>query len=122
LEGLVRRHVLFQVKQQELARANDALLNTGSLQRLLPDDEWRKISTALRSFVEIVRALVRASGAASDDGVTAFAITSMCDRVSVWYRPDGRLSPEALAGETWALVAAMLASSTAASDIGRAAG
>jgi len=29
---------------------------------------------------------------------TAFAILTMCDVVIVWYRPEGRLAPEAVAG------------------------
>ena len=29
---------------------------------------------------------------------TAYAILTMCDVVTVWFRPDGRLAPEAVAG------------------------
>jgi TetR/AcrR family transcriptional regulator, cholesterol catabolism regulator len=109
LENVVRRYVFFQVEQREIARANDALLSTGTLRRLLPPEGWERIATALRSLVDILKALVRAEGTSvRDEFVTAVAITALCDRVSEWYRPEQRLGAEDIAEEVWLLVARMV--------------
>jgi TetR/AcrR family transcriptional regulator, cholesterol catabolism regulator len=109
LENVVRRYVFFQVEQREIARANDALLSTGTLRRLLPADGWDRIATALRALVDLLRALVVAEGTSvRDDYMTAVAITALCDRVSDWYRPEHRLTVEDVAEEIWLLVARMI--------------
>jgi AcrR family transcriptional regulator len=109
LEHVVRRYVYFQVEQREIAQANDALLSTGTLRRLLPADGWDRIATALRALIDLLRALVLAEGTSvRDDYVTAVAITALCDRVSEWYRPEHRLTVEDVAEEIWLLVARMI--------------
>jgi AcrR family transcriptional regulator len=109
LEHVVRRYVHFQVEQREIAQANDALLSTGALRRLLSPDGWNRIAAALRALVDILRALVVAEGGSvRDDYVTAIAITALCDRVSEWYRPGQRLTVEEVAEESWQLIARMI--------------
>jgi TetR/AcrR family transcriptional regulator, cholesterol catabolism regulator len=109
LENVVRRYVFFQVEQREIARANDALLSTGTLRRVLPADKWDRIASALRALVDLLRALAVAEGPSVSDGfVTAVAITALCDRVSEWYRPEQRLNVEEIAEEIWLLVARMI--------------
>jgi len=113
LENVVRRYVVFQVEQREIARANDALLSTGTLQRLLPADGWDRIAAALRALIDLLRALVAAEGRSDgDDYVTAVSITALCDRVSEWYRPEHRLTVDEVAGEIWLLVARMVGKAT----------
>lgn len=112
LERIVRRYVSFQVDHREIARANDSLLSTGTLQRVLPAAEWKRIAAAQKALIDLLRALVVAEGASPrDDFVTAISITALCDRVSLWYRPDHRLSAEEIGEEIWALVARMLVGS-----------
>jgi AcrR family transcriptional regulator len=113
LRNVIYRYVDFQIRQRDLAQANDALLSSGTLDRCLPKDERDEIVDALRTFVDIITALVRAEGPPVDHRLAAFAITAMCDRVSAWYRPDGRLTGEQVAEGTWELVRSIVRGSAA---------
>jgi AcrR family transcriptional regulator len=111
LRTLVRRHVLYQLEQREMARANDALLNTGVLNRNLPRRKVARLVEAQRLYLEVVKELVRAKASADaqvDTSIAALSITAMCDRVSAWYNPEGRLTPEEVADEIWRLIEEML--------------
>lgn len=109
LEHVVRLHVLYQIRHIEIARANDALLNTRVITRVLAKPESMRLVAAQRAYVAFIRDLVRAS---ADDEIhatmSAFAIIALCDRVSSWYRPHGSLKPEEMAEETWRLVRRMV--------------
>jgi hypothetical protein len=75
--------------------------------RHMAPEEHREFLEAQRKYFEIVRDLVRfASGSRSGKRATvdAFAVIGICDRVSVWYRPDGRLTAPEVADLTWAAV------------------
>ena len=111
LEATVRRHVLYQVKNLHVAMATDQLLNKESTRRFLPDEDFDFLVKVQRSYFELVRSRVRqAVGDESliDPTVAALGIISMCDRVTTWFDPAGRLSPEQLADHYWQLVRSML--------------
>jgi AcrR family transcriptional regulator len=112
LEGIVRRHTMFQLEQQQLATANDLLMQREAIARHMPEDEHTAFLAAEREYVHIVRDLVKsASGTRSANRATvdAFAVIAMCDRVSTWYRPDGPMSTRQIVDQTWSAVSRLLA-------------
>ncbi len=105
LERIVRRHTLFQLEQQRLVTANDLLMQREALARYMPPAEHGAFVGAQRDYFEVVRDLTRfVSGTRSSNRATvdAFAVISACDRVSVWYRPGGAMTPDQVADLTWA--------------------
>lgn len=112
LQDVSRRHVLFQLHNRQLAGGADTLLRVHVADRYLSDEDARELRRTLREYLDLVMGLVaRYHGRSSpspEDHVTAFAITSMCDQVPTWYRPDGPLSPEEVADQLSAHAMAML--------------
>ncbi len=110
LRGIVRRHVLYQIENFDLAWAYEAISNRRTIERLLPESELRKMSDAQHAYVRLIEGLIREAAPESkiDPAVATFSIVSICERVITWYRPDGRLSPEQVADQIWTMVAAML--------------
>lgn len=110
LEGVVRRHVGFQLDEPELARAIDALLGASTLERVLPGAEYRKIVAAEHAYLSLLTDLVQAHtrGDEIDEHVTALAIAAMCDRVSAWYRPGRELGRDEVLEHTWRLACRMV--------------
>lgn len=111
LRETVHRHVLYQVEHLRITRANDLLLNSEVIGRWLPSADHELLVKAQRAYFELVRN--RVTEALSQDSpidptTAAFAVITMCDRVTGWYRPDGRLTPRELADEFWQLVRGML--------------
>jgi TetR/AcrR family transcriptional regulator, cholesterol catabolism regulator len=111
LEASVRGHVLFQLTHHELARANDTLLNVETIRRLLPADRHERLVTAQRAWYEMIRDLIATEPgrpASVDPRVAAFSVISMCDSVIGWVKPDGKLTPTAVADGIWTLVARII--------------
>jgi AcrR family transcriptional regulator len=111
LRETVHRHVLYQLEHLSITRANDLLLNSETIGHFLPEEDHQLLVDVQRSYFELVRARVSAVlGEANslDPTVSAFAIITMCDRVTTWYKPDGRLTPHELADHYWMLVRGML--------------
>jgi AcrR family transcriptional regulator len=114
LKQIVCGHVHFQLEYRRLSRANDALLNAPSKQRVLPPQVYSRIIGVERSYVELISILVRLSVPRSNewDGLmSGFAITAMCDRVVAWYDPNGPLEARQVADRTWKLVSRMIGAS-----------
>lgn len=114
LKQLVYSHVGFQLENSRLSRANDALLNSPSKQRVLPPPVYRRIVGVERGYVELISILVQLTVPRSNewDGLmSGFAITAMCDRVVLWYDPDGPLDQRQVADRTWKLVSRMVGAS-----------
>jgi TetR/AcrR family transcriptional regulator, cholesterol catabolism regulator len=108
LRGLVDRYIEFQLRNPDLARANETLLGSRTLDRCLPMPQRDEIVSALRAFFEVIEGLVGAVNSELDVRVASFAIVAMCDRVCAWFRPEGPLTPDEVAKETWALIDSML--------------
>lgn len=114
LKLLVYNHVNFQLEHSDLSRANDTLLGSPSRNRVLPPGVNKRISTAERSYIELISILVRLAVPRSnewDSLMSGFAITAMCDRVNAWYDPDGELEIRQVADRTWKLVSRMVGAS-----------
>ena len=111
LEETVRRHVLFQVQHLARARSNDLLLDSEAIGRFLPPNEHALLVRAQRTYHDLVRSRIEAvlpAGSRIDPAVATFAVTNLCDRVTSWYKPGGRLSPDEVADTQWYLVQGML--------------
>ena len=111
LEGLVRRHVLYQLTNLEVARANDLVLDEVTMQETLPQEMSRDIRGRMRVHLDLMTTLtssVLGSSPYPDARTTALAVTTLCDRVNVWYRPDGPYSIEQLADAYWTLAKRLL--------------
>ena len=111
LRETVHRHVLYQLQHLPITRANDLLLNSETIGHFLPEEDHQLLVDVQRSYFELVRARVSAVLGESntlDPTITAFAIITMCDRVTTWYHADGRLTPHELADHYWTLVRGML--------------
>jgi AcrR family transcriptional regulator len=111
LEGLVRRHVVYQLNNLEVARANDLILDEVTLSETLPQDMSRDIRRRMRVHLDLVTeltALLSGPGAYPDARTTALSVTTLCDRVNVWYRPDGHYTVEEIADAYWVLAQRLL--------------
>jgi TetR/AcrR family transcriptional regulator, cholesterol catabolism regulator len=111
LREIVQRHVLYQLEHLQLARANDLLLNSDSVGRYLPTEDHQLLLDAQRAYYHMVRARVAAvlgKRRSPDPAVTTLAITTMCDHVTSWFQPGGRLDARQVAEQYWLLVRGMI--------------
>jgi AcrR family transcriptional regulator len=114
LEGIVSRHVIYQIEHARIAKANDRLIESSALDRI--DRSQRDaIRALLRKYLDtmtdICAQFVReANLEARDVRLTALAIGSMCDKVIAWYRPSGRYSARRVAAHYCRLAKGMLLS------------
>lgn len=111
LEGLVRRHVIYQLTNLEVARANDVVLDEVAMQEALPAEMSRELRRRMRVHLDLVTTLAESIlGPHAQPGArtTALAITTLCDRVNVWYRPDGPHTPDEVADDYWVLAQRLL--------------
>ena len=112
LEAIASRDVSATERLREMVRVY-ALSVTANLDsvgiylrewRSLPAPELARVRArrrAMRSLFEsvIAEGARRREFAAGDAKIAALAILGMCNWIYEWYRPRGRLRPEALAGE-----------------------
>ncbi|MBS1843051.1 MAG: hypothetical protein JST53_01415, partial [Actinobacteria bacterium] len=108
LELVVRRWVAFQIEERAIARWNDSLIDTGTLKRVLPTDEWRHIAAALRAPLELLAGLLD-SAPGTDPRLLAVAIAAACDRSGRRLGPDHPLDREGVADQIWLLCRRMSA-------------
>jgi AcrR family transcriptional regulator len=105
-ERLVKRWVLFQVDEREIARAHDMLLDTGTLRRLLPSDKWEPLAASLRLLFALIDALMAEGNAPPQDtDLLVMSITAVCDRLGVTHHEDRGRTAEELAEQAWLICA-----------------
>jgi TetR/AcrR family transcriptional regulator, cholesterol catabolism regulator len=101
LEGLIGRHVTYQIENSRRAKANDRMIESHVIDRLLPSqrDAIRRLLRAyLDTMTAIVTGCLKELGRDTVDArLIALAIGSMCDNVLDWYRPNGRYDPQRVA-------------------------
>lgn len=101
-ERTVKRWVSFQIEEREVTRANDALLDTGALRRILPKEDWERIATAIRHVTGLLATFVTAEADGEIDAdLLSRVIPAVCDRAALVYRPGGPLSTEQIAHQAW---------------------
>lgn len=106
-ERVVRRWVNFQIEERAIARANDALIDTGTLKRLLPREDWEEMALSLRHLLDLVASLVgRPAGV--DEFLLAGSIAGVCDRSARSLGPDHDLTQTEIADQVWTLCSRMV--------------
>lgn len=108
LEGLVRRHVRFQLENFELATSNDSLLASRSSLLMIGEEAQSVLRAGQRAYLELLRrevaSRVRRDGPARTELVLAFSVLSICDRVNAWYHPEGSMSATDVEDAIWDVV------------------
>jgi AcrR family transcriptional regulator len=100
LKAFVKWHVEFHARERHAARVTDEQLHALTARN-------RKLLLELRDAHEQLFGGILSEGAKShgwkveDPSVIAIALLTMCTQVDVWYRENGRLSPEQI-GELFA--------------------
>jgi len=112
LHRLVSQHILYQINNSRIAKANDRLLASDVLNRLHPSIR-RKVRDLLRANLDRLTDIVEATKSPvaktrTDARLTALAIMTMCDNVLDWHRPNGAYSPEKISRHFCSLVTNML--------------
>lgn len=101
LTAVARTHVLVGLRQTDEGTI-DANHGIVQLARFLGETEQRTISMRQRRHLRFVQKIIvdgMANGdfRAVDVTPTAFAVLTLCDFASVWYKPSGRLSADSVA-------------------------
>lgn len=99
--GLARAHVLVGLRQTDEGTV-DANHGIVQLARFLGEEERAQIATLQRRHLRFVKQILREGMSTGDFRTldltpTAFAILTLCDFASIWWRPRGRLSPAGVA-------------------------
>jgi TetR/AcrR family transcriptional regulator, cholesterol catabolism regulator len=111
LEGIVRRHTIFQVENPALARTNELILLDEQRINNLPSTDADRISAMRSQYSGILHALIRArTGWRSENRllVANGAVVAICDRFGGNVRPPASLSAEQAASYNWDLIERML--------------
>jgi len=102
LNEMIRRHVLYQIENAALAKANDRLIDSAMLDRIGTPEDKNAIRASMRRYLDrlttiIAAVLAEQPSTTLDAKICALAIGTMCDDVLAWYRPGGSDTPERLA-------------------------
>lgn len=113
LTQLVRAHVTWQLQQSEAAQVFDLAMTLNALATDISEERLAPIAKAQRDYVAQVRELLLEGNregvfAVDDVKTTAFAIITLCEYVTSWYRSDGDLSIPAVANRYEQLVRKMI--------------
>ncbi|MEN2509886.1 TetR/AcrR family transcriptional regulator [Gordonia polyisoprenivorans] len=113
LSQLVRAHVTWQLQQADVALAFDMTVGLRSLSSEIPKERLDPIFKMELQYVEEVRSILRSGVEAElfrvdDVKTTAFAIITLCEYVTSWYKHGGELSIPAVANRYEGLVRRMV--------------
>lgn len=111
LRETVRRHVLYQIENLQIARVADLVLNTATAGHFLSPEEYEVLLAVQKSHLELVRSRVAAFAphlSPTHVAVSSIGIVAMCDRVSTWFESSEALGPNELADLHWQMARAML--------------
>jgi AcrR family transcriptional regulator len=108
LGQFVHAVVLFRLRRTDIAPVK---LGVGQLIEVLPKEMQTSLNERQHRYLDLVRGILQAGieeGSFRDLDVTTtgFAILTLCDYVFVWFRHEGRLTPEEVASEYERLVIA----------------
>jgi AcrR family transcriptional regulator len=117
LRQFVRAQVLKTLEQPRMG-PYEALFGVRQMGRFLSEEEQAELVAGQRRHLDLLRDTLRegiACGCFRDLDVTgtAFAILSMCDYVTSWWKPGGRKGPEELAADYVDLAMRMVTSDVA---------
>ncbi len=98
----LRAYVVTFVRYQIARRRGAMTLGFDALVSSLPDEDRSRIAKIQRPLHDRLREILTAGKhqrlfSYPDENVAAFAITTMCNYVFTWYKPDGRLTVDEVA-------------------------
>jgi AcrR family transcriptional regulator len=113
LSQLVRAHVTWQLQQSDVARTFDMTVSLRGSESDIPREKLEPIRRLELAYIEEVRSILRNGVKAGsfdiDDIKTmAFAIVTLCEYVTTWYRSGGGLSVPAVANRYEGIVRRMV--------------
>ncbi len=107
LEGIVMRHVSFQLVHSQVAKAFDMFMYSPAHGKYVSEQARDRIRQLLKQYVDVVSDIVRQVSRnikPREVRMCAIAITDMCDTVPRWYRADGKYSPEKVGRFYWLMI------------------
>jgi len=112
LRQFVRGHV-WKGQVQPRIGPYEAFFGVRQLARFLSDEAHAELIAGQRRHLDLLRGTLRDGMICGcfrdlDETATAFAIMSMCDSVTTWWKPDGRMSIAELADRYEDLVMRMV--------------
>jgi AcrR family transcriptional regulator len=107
LESFVRFHIPFH-----LERRAAVFISYMELRNLTPEN-FAVIEALRHDYEDALEAILRRGQtegvfALTDSRLTTYALLAMLTGVTTWYRPEGRLSPEEVAGQYWQMARRMV--------------
>lgn len=112
LEGILERHIRYQLENPVIARAFDILMAHDLLRRVGEDKFQQAIQDRLRLYLrevtKLVSILVETSPETKDYRIVSSAISTMYDQVGRWYTSTSRASDDHLVATFWDLTRKML--------------
>jgi AcrR family transcriptional regulator len=110
LRAFVRAEIKNSLSRQEAYGASHRI---AQLAKFLPSEQQEELQDLQRAWLNILRGVLRAGIAKRtfrrvEVDAVAFAISTLCDYVTIWYRPRRRLNVEAVADIYQDLVLHML--------------
>lgn len=101
LREFVGAHVMWRLAERAAAGAFTTAVGSRDVLHAFPAPHRESLATKQRAHLDRLGEILtagRVAGAFRDDSrVTAFAIITMCDYVSSWYAPSGKLEPHQIA-------------------------
>lgn len=112
LEGILERHIRYQLDNPVIARAFDILMAHNLLQRVGEITFQQAIQDRLRLYLrevtKLVSQLVEESSVKTDYRIVSSAISTMYDQVGRWYISSSKAADDNLVATYWDLTRRML--------------
>jgi TetR/AcrR family transcriptional regulator, cholesterol catabolism regulator len=112
LEGILERHIRYQLENPVIARAFDILMSHDLLQRVgevtFQQAVQDRLRLYLREVTKLVSILIEQSPEPKDYRIVSSAISTMYDQVGRWYTPSSKATDAHLVETYWHLTLRML--------------
>jgi AcrR family transcriptional regulator len=107
LEGIVMRHVSYQITDPQATKAFDMFMYGPAQERYVNKHSIERVRSLSKQYVNVVGEILQQLDRKlkpRDARMRALVITDMCDTVTRWYRADGAYSPERIGNFYWLLI------------------
>ncbi|MBS0222373.1 MAG: TetR/AcrR family transcriptional regulator [Proteobacteria bacterium] len=107
LEGIVMRHVSYQITDPQATRAFDMFMYGPAREKYVSKYSIASVRSLSKQYIDIVSDILQKLDRKlkpREARMQALVITDMCDTVTRWYRTDGAYSPKRIGNFYWLLV------------------
>lgn len=112
MEGILERHIRYQLENPVIARAFDILMSHNLLQRVgeirFQQAIQDRLRLYLRELTKLVSVLMDPSSESRDHRIVSNAISTMYDQVGRWYTSPSKAGDDYLVASYWDLTQRML--------------